>query len=41
MAKKRATRPLAERFADLFIPEPNSGCFLWVGARTRGGYGKI
>lgn len=24
---------------DLFIPEPNSGCWLWLGSRDRSGYG--
>lgn len=28
-----------ERFEEKFIPEPNSGCWLWVGARTVAGYG--
>jgi hypothetical protein len=28
-----------ERFEQKFIPEPNSGCWLWTGARTTGGYG--
>lgn len=26
---------------DLYIPEPNSGCFLWTGAINSGGYGSI
>lgn len=34
-------RSLLERFEDKFIPEPNSGCWLWMGAITRGGYGHI
>ena len=35
-------RPLAERFAEKYIPEPNSGCWLWDGATTgRMGYGTI
>ncbi len=28
-----------ERFEAKYIPEPNSGCWLWVGARGAGGYG--
>ncbi len=31
-----------ERFESKFVPEPNSGCWLWVGARSggrHGGYG--
>lgn len=37
-----------ERFEGLYIPEPNSGCWLWFGATTgnsgkrhRGGYGRF
>ena len=26
---------------DRFIPEPNSGCWLWDGALTRDGYGQV
>ena len=33
--------PLQERISDLSIPEPNSGCFLWLGALTDQGYGRI
>ena len=25
--------PLRERFENQYIPEPNTGCFLWIGAR--------
>lgn len=28
-----------ERFSEKFIPEPNSGCWLWIGAYRRTGYG--
>ncbi len=30
-----------EAFEDSFIPEPNSGCWLWLGSvfKKRGGYG--
>ncbi len=31
---------LAERFADKWAPEPNTGCWLWTGA-TNGRYGQI
>jgi hypothetical protein len=24
---------------ELYIPEPNTGCWLWLGATSRGGYG--
>lgn len=30
---------LARPFADCYIPEPNSGCWLWMGAMNRDGYG--
>jgi hypothetical protein len=35
---------LPQRFWDKCIPEPNSGCWIWIGARSRlddHGYGKI
>jgi hypothetical protein len=34
-------RPALERFEEKFIPEPNSGCWLWIGAygSKRGEYG--
>jgi hypothetical protein len=35
IAKLRAT---LDRFS---IPEPNTGCHLWFGARTNDGYGKL
>ena len=34
-------RQVLERFEDLYMPEPNSGCWLWLGAVDRGGYGKF
>jgi hypothetical protein len=36
--KKRATIPAYERFMDKIEPEPNSGCWLWVGAVSGYGY---
>lgn len=30
---------IEERFMRRVFPEPNSGCWLWTGAPTRGGYG--
>ena len=30
-----------ERFDDKYIPEPNSGCWLWVGASDKKGYGRF
>jgi hypothetical protein len=32
---------LSEKFADKFIPEPMSGCWLWHGAAFVAGYGYI
>lgn len=32
---------LAQRFEAKTIPEPNSGCLLWLGATRPHGYGKI
>lgn len=32
---------LASRFEEKTIPEPNSGCLLWVGAYCPPGYGRI
>lgn len=34
-------RPLSDRFADKYVIEPNSGCWLWIGAATNAGYGLI
>lgn len=34
-------KTLLERFEQQFTPEPNSGCWLWVGALIPGGYGAI
>jgi hypothetical protein len=36
----RPGKSLAERFEKMTIPEPNSGCILWLGALSRGGYGR-
>lgn len=32
---------LIERFYNKFIPEPNSGCWLWIGCIISTGYGNI
>ncbi len=32
---------LPNRFWDKVVPEPNSGCWLWIGAVTPTGYGVI
>lgn len=33
--------PLRERFESKYIPEPNSGCWLWTDSWTPAGYGII
>lgn len=33
--------PLLVRFERHFSPEPNSGCWLWIGATDRRGYGQL
>lgn len=30
-----------DRFMERFIPEPNSGCWLWLGSVDDDGYGKL
>lgn len=30
-----------ERFEKYYIPEPNTGCFIWLGSLTRGNYGQF
>jgi hypothetical protein len=32
---------LLERFEAKFIPEPNTGCWLWIAGVSRGGYGSF
>lgn len=32
---------IADRLAELSVPEPNSGCLLWLGAVNDSGYGMI
>jgi hypothetical protein len=34
-------RPLRERFEEKFMPEPNSGCWLWIASCLPWGYGTI
>lgn len=36
---RRKGMPDLERIGHLFIPEPNSGCWLWLGRVTSSGYG--
>jgi hypothetical protein len=37
----RRIAPLSERIERLSIPEPNSGCWLWLGHTDEKGYGRI
>ena len=32
---------LRDRFEEKYLPEPNSGCWLWTASTDKGGYGKI
>jgi hypothetical protein len=36
-----ATKTLQQRFDEKWIPEPNTGCWLWIGAIKNNGYGVI
>jgi HNH endonuclease len=33
--------PLSTRFERKYIPEPNSGCWIWLGTLHEGGYGEF
>lgn len=33
--------PLSVRFEERVIPEPMSGCFLWIGSTSNWGYGNL
>jgi len=37
-SRQKATKETIEQWS---IPEPNSGCWLWIGALTGGGYGTL
>src|SRR5690606_5716607 len=37
----RRTRDPIERFEEKYIPEPNTGCWLWVGSTNNRGYGQF
>jgi hypothetical protein len=37
--KKLTPEQVEERFLDRIIPEPNSGCWLWIGVTYPNGYG--
>ena len=34
-------RPIADRFEERVMRDPNSGCWLWMGQLDRKGYGQI
>jgi len=36
---KRQVTDLQDRFEKHFVPEPNTGCWLWIGGLQNGGYG--
>lgn len=36
---RKRVRSLQERFDSFYIPEPNTGCWLWESRADRGGYG--
>jgi hypothetical protein len=36
-----AARQISERFTEKHMPEPNSGCWLWLGSYTQYGYGRL
>ena len=39
MPRTYVSTPAIDRFEAKYIPEPNSGCWLWTGACLRQGYG--
>ena len=41
VTRKRTPKPVEERFFRLTIPEPNSGCLLWLGSYNKDGYGQF
>ena len=34
-------RPVSDRFHEKYIPEPNSGCWIWTAAVSSRGYGRL
>jgi len=38
---KYLTKSANDRFDEKYIPEPNSGCWIWLGCYNSGGYGQI
>ncbi len=41
MVRVGIMKSLQERFESKIMPEPNSGCWLWLGSLTHNGYGSI
>ncbi len=41
MTRPYHPRPIRERFDEKWIPEPNTGCWLWLGKLTPLGYSRI
>lgn len=41
MGRKNNLHVLQERFDRYHIPEPNTGCWLWLGATNNHGYGNV
>ena len=37
----RKCRPVSDRLMEKVMPEPNSGCWLWIGGLDGKGYGQI
>lgn len=33
--------PIADRFQNSYVPEPNTGCWLWIATTGHNGYGAI
>ncbi len=40
-AQSAKARTFSERYQDLILPEPNTGCWLWIGSTNTRGYGRI
>lgn len=38
---ERIVRTLRDRFNDRVMMDPNSGCWIWAGSYSKGGYGSI
>lgn len=37
----RKGKSLIDRFKEKYIPEPNSGCWIWIASTSNSGYGKF